>query len=46
MAGPENDENEVPSWLREVSPVTLIVSAITFLAIAGYALLLIVEMFL
>lgn len=34
------------SWLREVSPVTLIVMAVTVLAVIGYGLLLIVEMFL
>lgn len=45
---PERREDEADggeSWLRELSPVTLIVSVVTFLAIAAYALLLIVELF-
>lgn len=46
MERPES-ENDPPggSWLREVSPVTLIVSAATIVAIVGYGLLLIFELF-
>ena len=33
------------SWLSEVSLATLIVSAVTVLAVVGYGLLLILEMF-
>jgi len=47
MEHPERttDDDGGGSWLGELSPVTLIVSAATLLAVAAYALLLIVEMF-
>ena len=41
----DDDEESGGSLLGEVSMVTLIVSAVVFVAIAGYALLLIVELF-
>jgi len=41
----EKDEGEA-SWLGELSLTTLIVVALTALAIVGYVLVLIVDMFL
>ena len=41
----EGDERPGGSLLGEVSVVTLIVSAVVILAIAGYALLLVFELF-
>ena len=48
MEDPERKDEETGggSLLGEVSVVTLIVSAVVVLAIAGYALLLILELFL
>ena len=42
----KDDEERSGSLLGEVSIVTLIVSAVVVVAIAGYALLLIVELFI
>lgn len=38
--------DEGGSWLRELSPVTLLVAALMVLVIVGYGLLVILELFL
>jgi hypothetical protein len=44
---PERDKPDAgDSWLGELSPVTLLVAAIIVLVVAGYGLLLILELFL
>jgi hypothetical protein len=39
------DEEGGGSWLSELSPVTLVVSVVTVLAVVAYGVLLVIEMF-